>query len=217
MIDIVIPRQNEEEFIRIAVRLGYDSLCFYYNELKTAYLQHIEALQAKTKLRLYTASSVARKFLPDIMIVKTIDPRQYIENRKIDMVFGMENSREKDSIKQRRSGLNQVLCSLAKEKNKIIGLDFGSLLTAGPKRHVAIGRIKQNIMLCRKYKVETAICSFAYEPLQMRNPVDLKALFSVLGMEAGDIKGSFESVEKRAVLNRRKANKEIISEGIEKV
>ena len=31
MIDIVIPNNNEKEFVSIAEKLGYKTLCFLYN------------------------------------------------------------------------------------------------------------------------------------------------------------------------------------------
>ena len=31
MMDIVIPNNNEEEFVAIAEKLGYNALCFLYN------------------------------------------------------------------------------------------------------------------------------------------------------------------------------------------
>jgi hypothetical protein len=218
MIDIVFPDQNEEEFISMAEKLGYDSMCFFYKELKPAYIKHIEHLQKGTKVRLFTASSISKKLRPDILIIKTTDPRQWLEGRKADLVFGMESNKDKDTITQKRSGLNHVLCSIAKQKDKIIGFDFGAILLAkGRRRSVLLGRTMQNIKLCRKYKVETAIASFAHEPLRMRNPVDLRAFFSMLGMGDKETKESLSSAEKSIMLNTRKKNKEYISEGVERI
>ncbi len=198
MIDIVIPEQNEREFIAMAEKLGYDSLCFYYRQLKPAYLKHLETLAAGTRLKLCTAAPQAKKTRPDIVIVKTTDPRQWIESRKADIVYGMEQSRERDTIKQKKSGLNQVLCSLARKKGRMIGLDFASIAKAeGQKRVVLLGRMIQNIWLCRKYKAETCIASFAHDPMDMRNPKDIMALFQMLGMEAGDAKESLERAGRR--------------------
>src|SRR3989344_342820 len=106
MIDIVFSGQNEEEFVKIVERLGYTGLCFFYRELKQVHKANLEKMQAKTKVKLYTASS---------------DPRQILESRSIDMVFGMESSNERDSMIQKKSGLNHILCAIAKEKNKMVG------------------------------------------------------------------------------------------------
>lgn len=218
MIDIVFPEQNEEEFISMAEKLGYDSLCFFYRELKPAYMAHIEHLQEKTGIRLYTASSDVRKIRPDIIITRTSDPRQWLEGRKTDMVYGMESSKEKDTIVQKRSGLNHILCSIAKQKDKIICFDFGTILhSSGSRRAVLIGRTKQNIRLCRKYKVNTAIASFAHDPLDMRNPADIKAFFSMLGMEGKDIKNSLLSAESRIKLNIRKRNREFMHKDMQRI
>lgn len=208
MIDIVFPEQNEEEFVKMAERLGYTSLCFFYKEMKQVYKTHIEHLQAKTKIRLYTASSESRQIRPDIIMMKATDPRQFLEMRNIDMVFGMENTNERDSIIQKKSGLNHILCSIAKEKDKMIGFDFGQLISSsGHRRAVLTGRMMQNIRLCRKYKVKTAIASFAHSPLKMRNRYDVAALFSMLGMGDKEIKDSFSSAKERIKLNLSKRNR----------
>jgi len=218
MIDLVFPDQNEEEFIKIAERLGYGSLCFFYRELKPAYKDHIEHLQKKTGITLYTASSEIKKIMPDILVIKTTDPRQWIEGRKADLIYGMESTNERDSITQKRSGLNHVLCSLAKQKDKMICFDFSSvLLSHGQRRAVIMGRMMQNIRLCRKYKVETAMASFAHEPLDMRNPSDLKAFFLMLGMDSNVIKKSLSSIEDRIKLNIRRKNNLLVHPGMERL
>ena len=218
MIDLVFPDQNEEEFIKIAERLGYGSLCFFCRELKPAYKDHIEHLQKKTGITLYTASSEIKKIMPDILVIKTTDPRQWIEGRKADLIYGMESTNERDSITQKRSGLNHVLCSLAKQKDKMICFDFSSvLLSHGQRRAVIMGRMMQNIRLCRKYKVGTAIASFAHEPLDMRNPSDLKAFFLMLGMDSNAIKKSLSSIEDRIKLNNRRKNNLLVHPGMERL
>jgi RNase P/RNase MRP subunit p30 len=204
MIDIVFPEQNEEKFISMAEKLGYSSLCFFYKDLKPAHKTHIEQLQAKTNVRLYTASFESKQ-RPDITIAKTIDPRPLLESRNIDVVFGMESNNERDSIMQKKSGLNHILCSIAKEKDKIIGFDFSQIISAtGHRKAILIGRMMQNISLCRKYKVDTAIASFAHSPLKMRNRYDVSALFSMLGMGDREIKDSFSSVEEKIESNKKR-------------
>jgi len=136
----------------------------------------------------------------------------------LDVVYGLENSKERDKINQRNSGLNQVLCNIAKEKNKVICFDFSMLLNSkGSRRSVLIGRFMQNIRLCRKYKVKTAIASFADSPLKMRNPIDIIALFTKLGMGEGDVRKSLNTLEEIAEINAKKRKGELIAEGIEKI
>jgi RNase P/RNase MRP subunit p30 len=48
----------------------------------------------------------------------------------------------------------------------------------------------QNISLCQKYKVRTAIGSFAEYPFHLRAPHDIISLFIMLGMDTKKIKES---------------------------
>ena len=138
-------------------------------------------------------------------MIRTHDPRQFLETRNIDMVFGMESTSERDSIIQKKSGLNHILCAIASEKEKMIGFDFSQLISSsGHRKAVLLGRMMQNIRLCRKYKVKTAIASFASKPLKMRNRYDVSALFSMLSMGDKEIKDSFSSVEDRIISDKKR-------------
>ena len=53
----------------------------------------------------------------------------------------------------------------------------------GEKKDILIGRMIQNIKLCKKFKVKTAIASFASSPYGMRSPHDISSFFRILGME----------------------------------
>ncbi|MDP6139299.1 MAG: hypothetical protein QGI89_04355, partial [Candidatus Woesearchaeota archaeon] len=51
MIDIVIPKNNEEDFVAIAEKLGYKGLCFLYNY--NDYLNKQKNFETK-KIKIYT-------------------------------------------------------------------------------------------------------------------------------------------------------------------
>ena len=180
MIDIVFPSGNEEEFILVAKKLGYDSLCFVYdlkNFKKKKYNFNIKYCLLVNEKELNKA-----KKLTSLVFVKVKDNGRYlVESKKDLIIFGFEDDNKKDFIHQRRSGLNHIICKLAvKNKNKI-GLSFNSLLNSDlVKREVLIGRVSANIKLCKKYKVEMVVGSFAKEPYEMRSYNDLKTFFSIL-------------------------------------
>ncbi|MBW3019482.1 hypothetical protein KY329_04850 [Candidatus Woesearchaeota archaeon] len=187
MIDVVFPDGNEQEFIRIAKRLGYKSLIFVYEDKKkigkisSDFLFKQAVLCAPNKVRDMKLLAFCKG---------SARAREAIE-RSASMIFGMEDE-QKDSLHYRRSGLNQVLCKLAKSKDVAIGFDFNSVLMSRRKaRAVIIGRMMQNIVLCRKYKLKMLIASFAKTPYQMRSPSDLRAFFHVLGMQQGEAKQAF--------------------------
>jgi RNase P/RNase MRP subunit p30 len=116
----------------------------------------------------------------------------------------------KDKLNQRDSGLNQVLCTLAKENNTAIGFSFSSVLNS-TRRSEVIGRIVQNIILCRKYKVRMVIGTFAVCERDVRNLKDVQAFFKALGMTGKEVQMNFVSerldfkkryVSKGVMLNR---------------
>jgi RNase P/RNase MRP subunit p30 len=141
------------------------------------------------------------------------DSREVIEKSKTDVLFGLEEAGRKDFVFSRNSGLNHVLCRLAKEKSVMIGFAFSSILNSKNKQ-IIIGRMKQNIRLCSKYKADAVIASFAKDPFGMRSPHDLAAFFLCLGMGPEAVKRAFESVSLRVKKNAEKKSKGYLAEGV---
>ena len=188
MIDIVMPCNNEEEFIVIAEKLGYNALCFLYDVKE--YQAKQKKFEAK-KIKLYAGiladsrsiNKVRNKSKNEKVFVavrSSNNDREIMEKPKADMVFSFEESPKMDFIHQRASGLNHILCKIAKKNNIIIGFSLSSILNSKNKQ-VILGRIMQNIKLCRKFRVKTAIASFAQKPFEMRGAHDLRSLFEILG------------------------------------
>ena len=96
--------------------------------------------------------------------------RKILENKDVDMIAGLELNK-KDRLKQRDSGLNEVLAKLAKQNNIKIGLDISELKNKkGKEKTKILARIMQNIKLCKRTGAEIII---------MGNP-DKKNAFSFL-------------------------------------
>lgn len=116
------------------------------------------------------------------------DNRKLVENKNIDILLNPEKSSNKDNLHYRNSGLDQVVCK-SLNKNKIaIGFSFSELLNSNNISEL-IGRIRQNVKLCRKYKVRMIVASFAKNKYEMRDVKDLLAFCRVIGMigkEAND-------------------------------
>lgn len=110
--------------------------------------------------------------------------RKIVSDSKVDIAYGFEDAAKKDSLNFRNSGLNQVLLKLAYQNKTAIGFDFGMLLNCRDnfERALLIGRIKQNVKFCRKYKVKMVIASFAKSRYEMRDAKDLLAFARVIGM-----------------------------------
>ena len=72
-----------------------------------------------------------------------------------------------------------------------IGFNFSTILNASPeKRAQIIGRMQQNVKLCRKYKVKMFLGSFAKDPYELRSDYELKAFGFMLGMNPKEVKNS---------------------------
>ncbi len=184
MIDVCFPKNNEEEFVNIAKRLGTDTLIFVYDDPKKFYNKKssINILNAL----ITTAKNVVKaRNKSDLVLLKSdgINDRLAFEQTKPDIIFNLEEVQRKDFIHQRASGLNHIHAKLANKNQIIIGFSFNSLLkNTGIERARIIGRMIQNIEICRKYKVNVGIASFATQPYELRNLHDMEAFFITLGM-----------------------------------
>ena len=197
--DIVFPSNNEDKFIAMAQILGYKSICFAYNFDKNNINKSLDLIKNKqesAKLKIYTAIlanfnkiSRAKKLVELVLVQNSEKNREVLEKSEASVLFELESQNKRDFMHHRASGLNHILCSLANKNRKIIGFSFNSILNSKYKAQT-LGRISQNIRLCRKYKVKTLIGSFAQTPFEMRSPYDLISLFVVLGMHPKDAKDS---------------------------
>lgn len=88
------------------------------------------------------------------IIVKAQDEefnRKIIENKDVGMLLSPESNNRKDKLKQRDSGLNEVLAKLAKENCIEIGMTLEDITKKEKKeKAIILSRIIQNIMLCKK-------------------------------------------------------------------
>ncbi len=101
-------------------------------------------------------------------------------NRKVlelgvGLVFPREDS-PRDKLKQRDSGLNHVLCKIAKDKDIKIGIDVKKLLQ-GNDFEIAnkFARERQNIFLVNKYGVKLVLINCS------KDKKDLQSFFLNLG------------------------------------
>jgi len=189
MIDFVIPNNNEEEFISIADKLGYKELYFLYTindyldkqkkfKIKNTDVKVDIGILADDK-GIYNVKNKLKDEKAFIVVKSSTNDKDTIERLKPNIIFSFEENTRKDFIHQRASGLNHILCKSAKENNVIIGFSIKSILDAENKQEI-LGRMMQNIRICRKYKIKTIIASFAQRPLEMRNVHDLTSLFEIL-------------------------------------
>jgi len=195
--DIVTPKNNEEEFIELALRLGYKKLYLLYdfdkyqNQKPKAF---DFGLETGFIVNPKNINKAANRF--NLLVAKSSEQdRFFIESGKIRLIYGFEETQKKDYLHQRASGLNHTLCELCKENNVAVGLAYSPLSNEDNLRtSLIMGRMMQNIKLCQKYKVKTVIGSFSDKPFDMRSPHDIISLFSILGMDRKKIKESLTNI-----------------------
>jgi len=197
-VDIVFPNNNEEEFISMAFKLGYNGLCFVYIDIKDTdkIKEKIDNLQKNTKINLFFGFKCEeiKKIKNNLTFIKSsYNIQKTLEKGKFDVLYGTEDVFKKDYIHHRASGLNHVLCKLAFKNKVMIAFSLNSILRSREKPKL-LGRITQNIKLCRKYNIKMILASFALEPFEMRAYHDLISLGIVLGMTNLEAKRSLQNI-----------------------
>jgi len=107
--------------------------------------------------------------------------RKILEKEPIDVLVLLQANR-KDFLKQRNSGLNQVLADIAKKKAIKIGICLDEIIASSSNPELKskiLSRVIQNIQICKKAKVLMKFCG---KSTAERNIYDLKSLGLVLGM-----------------------------------
>jgi ribonuclease P/MRP protein subunit RPP1 len=134
---------------------------------------------------------VTAKKKNEIIIVKAQDEefnRKILEINDVNILLSPEIHLRKDKLKQRDSGLNEVLCKLASKNNIAIGIDLSELTNKSKKeKAVILSRLKQNISLCKKAKAKIKILN-----IKEYNKREIASLLLVLGMHNKDIKETLE-------------------------
>jgi hypothetical protein len=174
--DVVIANGNEEEFIERALALGYKGIVFL--SLNPNYVKPTsDKISIKSGYLLKDPSElsqVRRKF--DYVFAKS--ERKYFES-KVDFIIDSELSDRKDSFHYRATSLNQVHAELARESNIKIVISFNNLFL---DLNGVVGKLFQNAVLLKKYRLSHSTFSMATRPDLMRSRTILDALDAVLGL-----------------------------------
>ena len=210
--DVVFPSGNEKAFIEIAGKLDVDGLCLAYSyegkkSVKEARTR-VTGLQKTTEIKLKPVFLAAGR---DIYKVHDLKERAIAEasgnSRDIiakygpEIVYNLELAERKDFARSRNSGLDKAICQFAAKNGVIVAFSFSGILNSAGLQ-ILLGRIRQNVRLCKKYGVKTAIASLSSVPLEMRSPHDLRAFLLSIGMHTSNAKSSIETVSDMFEKNR---------------
>jgi ribonuclease P/MRP protein subunit RPP1 len=135
---------------------------------------------------------IKKKNPEEFVIIKAQDEefnRKILEVKGIDVLLSPESNNRKDRLKQRDSGLNEVLCKIATKNNIKIGIDLLEIIKKPKKeKAVLLARLKQNINLCKRTKTKVLLIN-----KEKYNQREIASLLLVLGMHNKDIKEALNS------------------------
>ena len=100
--------------------------------------------------------------------------RKILENKEVNVLLNPHIHSRKDRLKQRDSGLNEIICKIAAKNNIKIGVDLNELTKLKKKeKAIAISRIMQNIKLCKRTQTK-----IIFTPKQSK--LDVISFFKIL-------------------------------------
>ena len=194
--------KRKKEIIKEAEKLGFEQVYFVKivskpEEIKREEKKSYDCVLLKTNSEDELRKMIDRafSFSYKVLVLGTTDKvnRIALENKKVFALVSPEYERKNDYLDYRNSGLNHVLCKIATSNNKRIILSFKELLGKKKKEQaLIIGRMIQNIKLCRKYKTSLKIASFASNINELRSIFDLRSFLFSLGADTMTVKLAFE-------------------------
>ena len=114
----------------------------------------------------------------------------------VSMLYNLELlDQRRDNLHHRNSGLDTTLAKLCSQNNVLIGINLANLRTLKPD---IMGRVMQNIELCRKHKTPMAVFSDAQTEDELLHEQDVAALLRTLGMSSQQAKQTLSALEKAA-------------------
>ena len=175
MLDIVVPDGNEDKFLVMGEKLGYEVVFLYKKDTKIK--------KGKRAILVKNANEI-NKFLGKYDYIVASGDQWAFSDKRVDFAVDLEAG-SKDFMHHRGSGLNDFLAKEAKKNDVSLLFNFNLLLN---NDGVILGRMSQNVMIGRKYKVKMKIASLATTPYEMRAGKDMQALGTVLGMHSSEAK-----------------------------
>lgn len=173
--DVLVPKNNEDELLDAAVAMGWKEVVLLYpNKNQKQPTTHNSQLTTRVEYLAVKQGCWARS---------TGDVRVLLEKVRPKVLFDIVGEDKKEHTHYRRAGLDEKCCAVAVKNNVAIGFSLESL-RCEKDFALLLGRWKQNIMLCKKYKVPMIFASFASSPDSIRSPNDMQGLFELLGGKA---------------------------------
>ncbi len=138
---------------------------------------------------------------------------------EIDILCHPEKTAEKDRMDYKSSGINQTIAKFMSERFIAIEINFSEILNSGGiLRSQILGRMRQNLVLAKKYNIPVIITSGAKDIYGLRAPRELIAFGISLGMDGNYAKNCVEKTPEliiKKAMDRKNPN--VIMKGLEVV
>jgi RNase P/RNase MRP subunit p30 len=177
-LDVVMPKNNEVELVSRAKQLGFTHIILLYEDFSPKTLASgslAQGIEVKTAFLAKTIGQV-QSAKPKFNYCFAPLERSFVESTKVDFVISDGKDASNDLLFQKRSGMDDVLSSLAKDHKIAIAFDVSSSDAR------ILGRFSQNAMLVKKFKLKSNVFTFAKTALDMRAPRDIEGFARTIGL-----------------------------------
>jgi ribonuclease P/MRP protein subunit RPP1 len=185
-------------------QLGYaDYFLISENEYKKT--EKISGVEIKPKTINELIKQVKKFKKANFIILTTQDyeiKRRAVDKSLVDAIAHNETESKRSKRNYRYSGIDHVIAKKCAETNVSVNICFNDFLNA-ENRGIILGRMKQNVRLCLKYKAPIIISSGAENTNELVPADNLVAFAEFLGMNR---KQALESVSRVAekIIKREK-------------
>jgi len=157
--DIVETKQNKFDFENI-----------YVMNKDIHFVEDLESFKPKD-----VDYAFRLKSYDDIDLIKTYQSLKF----KPFAIFALETNRKSDFLRFRNSNLNQVIAKFMADKKIFYGLDLAMIQNENKRKHIILGRVFQNLGLCKKYGIPIVIASLDGEQKNPHNVLTALESFKI--------------------------------------
>jgi RNase P/RNase MRP subunit p30 len=182
MVDFLVPKGNEDDLLKTARSFGQEDVVMLYSLKDFSNLRNNSASDNYKKGILFkdeASLKLVRKALSmsDYVVVRESEQmRSIMEACPGIYLYGLEFNARSDFVHFRNSGINHILLDIAKKNNISFLFNFSDFLDLdNKKKAIVLGRLKQNLLMFQKYKVNFAFASFASEQSRIKKDLSVFA------------------------------------------
>lgn len=230
-------RSEDLETLRIAEHLGWSGICIVknFNSDFRNFSGRIISLREKSKIEIFIGAKIKIKIPQDLQKnarialeyadIILVDGGNIGINRsasecwEIDILCHPEKTEEKDWMDYKNSGIDPIIAKFMSERFIAIEINFSEVLnSSGILRSQILSRMRQNLVLAKKYNVPVVITSGAEDCLGLRAPMELISFGISLGMDENYAKNCVEKIPGLIIEKaRNRKNPNVIMKGLEVV